>query len=88
LDLITSDGDPRDLEEFNAEALRLASSFAERSIGQLAHKLGISDQRDPTYLGQASTGLASVPWTVQDGEQFAAILSSPRTNLAYPSEFR
>jgi hypothetical protein len=64
LNLTTSGGDPRDLEEFNAEAVRLASSFPERSVRQLVHKLGNSDQRDPTLLGQASTGLASVPWTV------------------------
>ncbi len=48
LDLTRSGGDPRDLEEFNAEAVRLASSFPDRSIRQLAHELGISDQRDPT----------------------------------------
>jgi hypothetical protein len=48
LDLTRSGGDPRDLEEFNAEAVRLASSFPEKSNRQLAHELGISDQRDPT----------------------------------------
>jgi hypothetical protein len=48
LDLTRSGGDPRDLEEFNAEAVRLASSFPERSLRQLAHELGISAQRDPT----------------------------------------
>jgi hypothetical protein len=48
LDLTRSGGDPRDLEEFNAEAVRLANSFPERSIRQLARELGISDQREPT----------------------------------------
>jgi len=42
LDLTRSGGDPRDLEEFNARAVRLASSFPERSIRQLANELGIS----------------------------------------------
>jgi hypothetical protein len=45
LDLTRSGGDPRDLQEFNAEAVRLASSFPDRSIRQLVHELGISDQR-------------------------------------------
>jgi hypothetical protein len=48
LDLTWSGEDPKDLGEFNAETVRLASFFPERSIRQLAHELGISDQRDPT----------------------------------------
>jgi hypothetical protein len=47
LDLNPAGGDPRDLEEFTAEAVRLASSFPERSSRQLAHELGISDQTPP-----------------------------------------
>ncbi len=31
-------------EEFKAEAVQLARSFPEKSIRQLAHELGISDQ--------------------------------------------
>jgi hypothetical protein len=48
VDLTPSGGDPRDSEQFEAEAVRLASPFPERFIRRLAHELGISDQRDPT----------------------------------------
>jgi hypothetical protein len=47
LDLLRSGGDPRDLE-FNAGAVRLASSFPEISIRQLSHEIGISATRDLT----------------------------------------
>ena len=51
LDLLWSGGVPRDLEEFNAGAVRLASSIPEISIRQLSHELGISATRDFTQLG-------------------------------------
>jgi len=48
VDLTRPGRDPRDPEEFRAEAAERASAFTERSIRQIAHELGISDQRDPT----------------------------------------
>jgi transposase len=40
-------------EEFKAEAVRLARSFPERSIRQLAYELGIADQTLRNWVNQA-----------------------------------
>ena len=40
-------------EEFKAEAVQLARSFPEKSIRQLAHELGISDQSLRNWVKQA-----------------------------------
>jgi transposase-like protein len=40
-------------EEFKAEAVRLARSFPEKSIRQLAYELGISDQTLRNWIKQA-----------------------------------
>ncbi len=39
-------------EEFKAEAIRLVRSFPEKSIRQLAHELGISDQTLRNWVKQ------------------------------------
>src|SRR3712207_9496407 len=39
-------------EEFKAEAVRLARSFPERSIHQLAYELGIADQTLSNWIRQ------------------------------------
>ena len=40
-------------KEFKAEAVRLARSFPEKSIRQLAYELGISDQTLRNWINQA-----------------------------------
>ncbi len=40
-------------EEFKAEAVQLARSFPEKSIRQLAHELGISEQSLRNWVKQA-----------------------------------
>jgi hypothetical protein len=52
VDSTRSCGDP---EEFRVKAVRLASSFPDRTVRQLAPELGISEQRDSTQPGQAGT---------------------------------
>ncbi len=49
-------------EEFKAEAVQLARSFPEKSIRQLAHELGISDQSLRNWVKQAERSTVANGW--------------------------